>query len=789
MYKWLKRKTQEIVEHDKGSTVRLDNFRELLAKKAGDPDLENVIRFMREDILVDIAFESLEKMADNKGTKANSALTSFAGSMKNVDASMLHDALGHHVSKYRSALQEGNRKVADQHLERTMHLADFAARAAKHSHGKLSFDHVPTNAWEMNYTSDAKRVDKNGKMKYVQDQKGLGRRLPTKNKENSMFPDYRYMEQDPHTSYKHTSRLRDNSGGYPFEEMKVNGKHIVVDHDDKHTGKYEEHEFDNHPIFDKAGSKSHWEHDERKRSDDDRSGLAQKMSAWDSDSEHVDKWLDRHEAMEDADSDSYAARGSKPSKSALDNVNKGAPKIDTAKLPEHLRHLAEEKETEPDEETVDDSKLPDHLKHLNKGKDEDEFGEGFSVIDPENDTAEGDDAEKWLNEQSEKKDKPEKKVPRSKRSSHIDDMDEDEFKAHKELAGHWMNAANQHRKQDAEAKKNPVLFAEGHRDSAHNAAHEDYNAKYNELITSDKYKDMSSTKQMRAERKFKKDWLAENPDHYSDTASSVADAHSMHDKASAVHTDEKQKQTDHILRGAPAASPDQTVSESAAIQHAGGSRNESGVSNVSSGSNVAAGFANQNREFIEEQRQQRGDIATGAEEDVEQLDNPEKKVYRHHTLGSDDSKSRIDKLFKEYGGLIGSNIKNAKSFLRSQGIPEDSIDEGDLHESGMLGLMSALRDFEPKSGNKFHSYAGSRMQGMMRSHIGSKDPIPGNMRDQLRIFNKKKNVQSEVKQPTEVTQPTETKAPAIDKTSFSDDQHERYKRIQSAKRAQKPGEE
>ena len=505
--------------------MKLYNFRELLIKKAG-PELENLLRLIHEDVLVDLAFESLEKMADNKGTKANSAITSFAGSMDDVGANMLHDALGHHVSKYKAALNAGNREAADKHLERTVHLADFASKASKHSHGKLEFEHVPMNAWEMNYTGDAKRVDKNGRTKYVQDQKGTGRRLPATKREGTMFPDYRYLEQSPHESYKHPSRLRGHTGSYPLEEMKINGKHIVVDPDAAHGGSYEEHEFDKHPIFAgetnaRGDTKPTWEHSEKYRTDDHRSKFADSLHKWDTESEHMDNWLDRHEAMEEADPEGYAARGSEMSKPAMDGVSKEPKELDVDKIPEHLRHLLGDDESsqesqlveEPakESEELDVDKIPEHLRHLLKSNGNyDEDLEGLSVFNPDDETAD-DEADQWLKEAEEKKSTPAKSKSKKKGSSHVDDMTSDELTAHKDMARHWMNAANQHRKQSADAKKNPVLFAEGHRDAAHNKAHADYNDALQALRSSDEYKGMSSTKKMRAERKFKKDWLTDNP--------------------------------------------------------------------------------------------------------------------------------------------------------------------------------------------------------------------------------------------------------------------------------------
>jgi hypothetical protein len=337
--------------------MKLDSFKELLLKKANDNEnLSTLIKFIDNDILADEIIESLEKMADHKGNRANSAVTSFAGSATKIDTDMLHDAISHHLSRFAAANkasppQKTQRNIsqssqtyvaydkpelknfthnvehyelhptAKKHLERAMHLADLAAKASKHSLGKLNFDHVPTHAWEMNVTGDHVRVDKNGNKKYVDDQQGLKRRT----KEGGKFPDYSYLLLTPHKSYKKKSSLRGHSGQYPFEEMKINDKYVHIDTSNiDNPLEYKEHEFDMHPLFHNEGSANKylpaWEKPEDHRSDADRQKYADALSNW-HESDHVINWLNRHEKMEQANPELYAARGSKPSK-LLEGVSK-----------------------------------------------------------------------------------------------------------------------------------------------------------------------------------------------------------------------------------------------------------------------------------------------------------------------------------------------------------------------------------------------------------------------------------------------------------------------------------
>lgn len=333
----------------------LNSFKELLLKKAdGNDNLVSMIRFMSDDFLATEIMESLEKMAAHKGDKANSAITGWAGSATGADVNMLHDALSHHLSKFAAANKARPPKVSDvekkismtdhskggtkqelpyktkhvemdpvahQHLERAMHLADLAARASKHSLGKMNFDHVPTHAWEMNETSAHQRVNQHGQKKYADDQQGLKRRLQGKGAKR--FENYGYLMQEPHEKYANKGKLRGHTGQYPFEEMKINDKHVHIDPNVEASDKYEPHPFDSHPLFGKEGKDPAWERSESNRSDADREKYAQALENW---HEHPEfnKWLDAQEAEEAKDPTAYAAKGSVPSK-LLEGVKRGQP--------------------------------------------------------------------------------------------------------------------------------------------------------------------------------------------------------------------------------------------------------------------------------------------------------------------------------------------------------------------------------------------------------------------------------------------------------------------------------
>jgi len=168
--------------------MELKSFKEILLKKAeGNPYLQTLIKYAKDDLLAEEVIESLLKMAEPSaamGRGANSALTSFAGHMDNSDVEQMRDALGHHVSHYRGALKSMHaaqdpaqkaklRGVADQHLNQIVPLMHLAGRAGKHSGGKMTLDYHTTTPWESNYTT-TERHPTTGKLK--EGTKDLGRR-------------------------------------------------------------------------------------------------------------------------------------------------------------------------------------------------------------------------------------------------------------------------------------------------------------------------------------------------------------------------------------------------------------------------------------------------------------------------------------------------------------------------------------------------------------------------------------------------------------------------------------
>lgn len=302
--------------------MELKSFREILLKKAdGNPYLQTLIKYAKDEIIAEEVVEALLKMAEPSaamGRGANHAVTSYAAGMKPVHVEQLRDALGHHISHYKGALAAHHaasdpkekaklRGVADQHLNRIIPLMHLAGKASKHSGGNLTIDYPSTTPWETNYTTTERLP--NGKLK--EGTKDLGRRpSPNANRAKNprAVPDYRYLEMAPHPGHASSEKMP-HKGGYPFEEIQLGhpmkrdaGQAYLPIEEIKDVKDYVPHPFDAHPVHQHADTPQHElgpEHHEMINS-----GLA----SW-ADSEHHKKWLADQKAKHAANPEAYKARG------------------------------------------------------------------------------------------------------------------------------------------------------------------------------------------------------------------------------------------------------------------------------------------------------------------------------------------------------------------------------------------------------------------------------------------------------------------------------------------------
>lgn len=293
----------------------LNNFRELLLKKCDDGPLKSLIKFAKEDVLTEIVFESLEKMADakHKGDSANMALRNFGAEMDSeTHPDMIRDALGHHASQYKAALAGGRKDLANAHAKQFYNIVNTSRLAQKHSDGKLDVSAVSPTPWERNaktnkYDEDSPMVQagKRSPGQFVTDTKGW----------NYKGKDYSFLQQPPHESHIKEVRRHGHNDAYPMEETRVNGKYITVDDVDPNDVKgYVAHEFDSHPIME------HGKQPAGKRTPEDDQRYDTEAMAYD-ESPHMDKYFDRHDALREADPEAYETRGLNVSKPVHKKTN------------------------------------------------------------------------------------------------------------------------------------------------------------------------------------------------------------------------------------------------------------------------------------------------------------------------------------------------------------------------------------------------------------------------------------------------------------------------------------
>lgn len=298
--------------------MELKSFRELLLKKAAEnPTLQTIINVMKDDLMADHLIESLEKMARphaSMGRGANAGVVAFANQMKNKDVEMMRDALSHHISHYKSALKNGNREVADQHLKEIIPLMHLAGKASAHSGGQLGLDYIPMEPWETNYTTTERHLDTTRKLK--EGTKGLGRRPKgshpagghlSRTSEHRNVPDYRYLEMEPHPEHP-DQKTSPHKGGYPFEEIQI-GNPAKIDAKEAYLhindvgpqDKFVPHPFDHHPVNKIRDLKQ----DDMAQHMDQ---FAEDMQNWHN-SEHNTNWMSSLKEAHQKDPEAFKARG------------------------------------------------------------------------------------------------------------------------------------------------------------------------------------------------------------------------------------------------------------------------------------------------------------------------------------------------------------------------------------------------------------------------------------------------------------------------------------------------
>jgi hypothetical protein len=290
--------------------MKLSSFRELLLRKTqDDASLYALIKYAREEVILERVIEALEKMARarHKGDSANFAVRHFATEMDpETEPHMIRDAIGHHVSRYKAALGSNRNELANQHARQAFNLMNVADIASKHSGGKLSIDYVAPHPWERSkYTNqydESHPLVQEGKYKkgdFTTKTKGLNYALKGK--------DFSFLQGAPHESYDYEIKRHGHNKAYPFEQIRVNGKYVPVD-DVKDLKGYEEHPFDKHPIM------NHFHENPSSRSPERDKQYADEHEKYYTQDPHIENFFNKHTELESADPEAYAKRGSEAAK-------------------------------------------------------------------------------------------------------------------------------------------------------------------------------------------------------------------------------------------------------------------------------------------------------------------------------------------------------------------------------------------------------------------------------------------------------------------------------------------
>jgi len=232
--------------------MSLDSFKDLLLKKTDDPHLYSLIKLARNDVLEGIVVESLEKMA-RKGDTANFPLLDFVHSFdEKEDPKLIHDALSHHASHYKTAIKalQNNpdnstmKNHANNHMRKFFDIMNLASKVDNMT-GDLSVDAVSPHPWERNKKTairgkDSKAVQKQNRKQgtHVSDTKGWG----------FVGKDFSWLNSHPHESKLKSISKEHHDKAYPLENVQINGEHLHMQEvPEENLGA--SHVFDSHPIM------------------------------------------------------------------------------------------------------------------------------------------------------------------------------------------------------------------------------------------------------------------------------------------------------------------------------------------------------------------------------------------------------------------------------------------------------------------------------------------------------------------------------------------------------------
>ncbi len=166
------------------------------------------------------------------------------------------------------------------------------------------------------------------------------------------------------------------------------------------------------------------------------------------------------------------------------------------------------------------------------------------------------------------------------------------FESVKGSAGDYLRNYERHISETADARKNPVKFANAQTRKAHEEVHGDYDKSYNEFISSDKIKDLRGRDRHGAIKDFKSKWHDDNPSHREKAINVAGSTSGAFEEAGEQRKEHLEEGERAIAEAGRAGTPVTTASEfstaaaggiesitgQGAAQMAGGTQEEGGFS-------------------------------------------------------------------------------------------------------------------------------------------------------------------------------------------------------------------
>lgn len=90
-------------------------------------------------------------------------------------------------------------------------------------------------------------------------------------------------------------------------------------------------------------------------------------------------------------------------------------------------------------------------------------------------------------------------------------------------------------------------------------------------------------------------------------------------------------------------------------------------------------------------------------------------------------------LAMQYIGVVKFVVSKFRSYSRQA---VSVIDENDLTQLGMIGLLDAIERFDPTRGVKFETYAITRVRGTVQDELRKLDWVPRSIREKVRTLDK-----------------------------------------------------